>query len=183
MMINVNIRVLTEKKNSMFGDYTEHIKLIETRKEMEIRTEVNDRGDYPGIYQYYSVSPLFLMEAKMLRRLGVGVSVCHIRKSLTETLNDLHMPKWCRKIYKAYLKKYISDMDCVVVTDEKIKKELQEEGIYEPEYYYIPESGVFAESVKLYVWKEIYKHLMGKLPEYEKIQIPAQMKKMQQQSF
>lgn len=170
MMINVNIRVLTEKKNSMFGDYTKHIKLIETQKEREISVDVNDRGDFSEIYQYYSASPMFLMEAKMLRRLGVGTSVCCIQRSLTETLNSLSIPKCCRKLYKVYLKNFISDMDCVVVTDEKIKKELQKEGICEPEYYYIPESGVFAEPVKLCIWKEIYKHLMGKLPEYEKMQ-------------
>lgn len=165
-MINVNIRVFAEKMNHIFGDYTEHVKLIETQEDPDIRADVNDRGDCLEIYQYYSACPLFLMEAKMLRRLGVGVSVCCIRKSLTEAMNGSKLPRWCRKLYKAYLKRFISDMDCVVVADDKIREELQNDGICEPEYFYIPESGVFADPVKYCIWKEIYKHLMRKLPDY-----------------
>lgn len=170
IMINVNIRVFTGKTNSMCGDYTEHIKLIQTQGPEEISADVNDRGDYREIYQYYSVCPLFLMEAKMLRRLGAGASVFYMQHSITETLNNSHMPGWCKKLYKAYLKRFVSDMDCVVVTDRKIQTELQEEGICEPEYYYIPESGTFADPVKFCIWKEIYKHYMKELPIYENMQ-------------
>lgn len=58
-------------------------------------------------------------------------------------------------------------MDCVIVTDEKIRQELLEEGISQPEYYYIPESGVFAEPVRFCIWSEIYKHFIRKISERE----------------
>lgn len=167
LMINVNIRVFAEKSSTLFGDYREHIKLIRSYGEKVVEADVNDRGDCREIYQYYSANLLFLLEAGMLRRLNAGASVCCVRRTLTEAAEEVRLPAPFKKIYRTYLKKFINSMDCVIVTDEKIRQELQEEGLSRPEYYYIPESGVFAAPVRFCIWSEIYKHFMGKISESE----------------
>lgn len=92
-MIEVNIRTYTEKNTrGMFPDYHRQLQLLHSQMKKEVEAFIND-GDCVQVYQYYSAGPLCLLEAKMLRRMNVGESIVHVKKSVEEYLEE----KICRK--------------------------------------------------------------------------------------
>lgn len=102
-MLEVNIRTFSEKAGKgMFLDYHEHMKLMNSDIKHEVKTFLND-PDCIRVYQYYSAFPLCLLEAKMLRRMNIGMSVCYIDKSVEEYLKTNPLPAIIKKWYLKYL--------------------------------------------------------------------------------
>ncbi|MDD2979278.1 MAG: hypothetical protein PHN80_04830 [Hespellia sp.] len=137
--LTLNIRTMFDKaQEKLFPQYEKQIQLLKNVKG-SIATYINDY-DCAQVYQYYAVSPNYLLEARMLRRMDIAVSVVCVRETIEEYLNKPMMPKVMKSVLHYYILQFLNAMDYIVVTNKKNIEFLKEEGVVQPQICYIDDS-------------------------------------------
>ncbi len=156
-MLEVSIRIFSgEGKSALCPDYHEHLRMMRKDLGKEVETCMQETED-ARIHQYYSLSPFYYLEIRFLRRMQAGVSVMCVSESAEEYAEDLHLPRFLRKWMFRYVRRFLNSLDYIVVSDEKLKEKLKEEGAEAPCFAVIPRQPERTEDHAL--WLKLYRRM------------------------
>ncbi len=155
-MLEIGIRVFCcHRKPTIFPDYREHLRLMNSELSGEVETLLKESEDL-RIYQYYSLAPFYWMEIKCLRRMELGSSVMCVTESVNSYVNQKHLPDFVREWLFHYICTFLNALDYIVIPNETIERELRTEGICHPEFYKISEREASEDHRKALLWRNLY---------------------------
>lgn len=87
-MVEVSIRIFFQKNDAgLYPDYHPQLDMIEEKLKGKVKAYL-DEADDMEIYQYYSIAPFGCLEARYLKRMGLGKSVMCIQEDIETYLRE-----------------------------------------------------------------------------------------------
>ena len=158
-MVEVSIRIFFPKRETGFlPDYHDQMAMIREQMAGEVKAGL-DETEGVQIWQYYSIAPLGWLEARYLRRMGLGKSVMCVAEGIGEYIEGKHMPRMMGELLSRYLRLYLNSLDYIVVGDALVEQMLKKEGIRKPRFCRIPLPGENRDFSGAAQWLKLYRKM------------------------